>query len=593
MTFVLATDNGDKLAEMRDILETMRLPGLRVLSRAEAGVTGDVEETGGTFRENALLKARAACAASGLPSIADDSGLCVDALGGEPGVRSKRYAGGTTDSGSLCGHLLKKMADMEQRAAKFVSCIVCVFPNGDIVDATGECRGEILRERRGGGGFGYDSIFYVPKMKKSMAEMEAAEKNAVSHRGAAMRAFAAKLSRYAESHPGQALRIGIYGGSFNPPHIGHAAFAAAAYGQLKLDRLYIVPAGKPPHKALPEGSPDGAARVELARLAFGGVPRAEISDFETGREHESYTVDTVRRYAEMYPDAAIYLITGADMFVTLPEWKSAGAILREVIPAVGARGSGGDARAIRETADAVRRQYGVISEVITFEPVEISSSYLRSALADGGGREYLDERVYARIIKDRLYGARPDIGWLRERAREMLDEERIPHVEGCESEAAKLARRWGADARSAREAAILHDITKRLDPDGQALLCRRYGIAPDDIEAANPRMLHAKTGAAVARDEFGARDDVYGAIMWHTTGRADMSLLEKIIYIADYIEPTRDIDNVDRLRELAYADLDAAVAYGLELSIQDLATRGMTAHPNSLEALQFLKGKEK
>ncbi|MDR1299859.1 MAG: nicotinate (nicotinamide) nucleotide adenylyltransferase [Oscillospiraceae bacterium] len=384
----------------------------------------------------------------------------------------------------------------------------------------------------------------------------------------------------------------MYGGSFNPPHIGHAAFAAAAYGRLKLDRLYIVPAGNPPHKELPEGSPDGETRVELAKLAFGGVPRAEISDFETGRECASYTADTVRRYSEMYPTAAMYLITGADMFVTLPEWKDSGAILREVIPAVGSRGSG-DARIIRETADSLRRQYGVISEIIAFEPIEISSSYLRRALADGGGREYLDERVYARIIKDRLYGARPDLEWLRERAYGMLDEARVPHVAGCEGEAAKLARRWGADARSAREAAILHDITKRLDTAGQAQLCERYGITADDIETDNPRMLHAKTGAAVARDVFGARDDVYGAIMWHTTGREDMSLLEKVIYIADYIEPTRDFENVDRLRELAYIDLDAAVAYGLELSVADLASRGMTPHPHSLGALQFLKGTDK
>jgi nicotinate-nucleotide adenylyltransferase len=201
--------------------------------------------------------------------------------------------------------------------------------------------------------------------------------------------------------------------------------------------------------------------------------------------------------------------------------------------------------------------------------------------------------VYARIIKDRLYGARPDLSWLRDRAREMLDEARVPHVDGCEAEAAELARRWGADERSAREAAILHDITKRLDPAGQALLCERYGIEPDDIEAANPKLLHAKTGAAVARAVYGARDDVYGAILWHTTGREGMSLLEKIVYIADYIEPTRDFEGVDRLRETAYADLDAAVAHGLELSVRDLDSRGMTPHPNSLRALQFLKGTDR
>jgi nicotinate-nucleotide adenylyltransferase len=583
MTFVLATKNSGKLEEMRAVLSGM---GHGLIPCSEAGADAEVDETGDTFRENALLKARAACGATGLPAIADDSGLCVGALNGEPGVYSKRYAGEGADDGGRCDFLLKKLENTEHRSAKFVSNIVCVFTNGDVVEASGECRGEILREKRGGGGFGYDPVFYIPELGRSMAELMPAEKNAVSHRGAALRAFAPKLEAYLRG--GGAMKTGIYGGAFNPPHTGHVRLAEAAMERLGLDRLIVVPTGEPPHKRLPGVSPDALTRLALTRLAFADLPRADVSGCEAERAGVSYTADTVRRFRREYPGDEIYLLTGADMFLSIMDWKDSDDILRGVIPAAGAR-RGGDARSIRGAADDIERKYGVTPEIVEFEPVDVSSSHIRDALKNGGGREYLAESVYACIIRKGLYGARPELAWLRERAYAMLDDSRVAHVEGCELEAARLADRWGADERSAREAAILHDITKRLDADGQLAMCERYGVRADEIEREYPRLLHAKTGAAFARAEFAVSDAVYDAILWHTTGRADMALLEKIMYIADYIEPTRDFEDVDALRELAYSDLDAAVICGLDFSITDITSRGITPHPHSLEALRFLR----
>jgi XTP/dITP diphosphohydrolase len=193
MTFLLATGNIGKLREMRELLAPL---GYELVSPADFGLVLDVEETGETFEENARLKAKIYCAAMGFPSIADDSGLCVDALGGEPGVHSKRYGGGGLSDGELCELLLKNVENAEQRAAKFVSVIVCAFPDGGELVATGECSGEIARARRGDGGFGYDPVFYLPQLGKTMAELSPEEKNAVSHRGNALRAFAAKLTEY-------------------------------------------------------------------------------------------------------------------------------------------------------------------------------------------------------------------------------------------------------------------------------------------------------------------------------------------------------------------------------------------------------------
>ena len=156
--------------------------------------------------------------------------------------------------------------------------------------------------------------------------------------------------------------------------------------------------------------------------------------------------------------------------------------------------------------------------------------------------------MYSQIIRYRYYSAQPELSWLREKAYAWLKPKRIAHVAGCESEAVKLAMRWGEDPETAAEAGILHDITKKLNFEEQLILCGKYGIINDNLELGSPKLLHAKTGAALARDLFGVSDRVYNAIRWHTTGKPDMTLLEKIIYLADYIEPTRDFPGVEKLR---------------------------------------------
>ena len=193
MTFVLASNNKKKLAELRDILSAL---GLEVISLAEAGVSESPEETGTTFAENALIKAAAACEATGMPCIADDSGLIVDALDGAPGVYSARYGGGDLTDEEKYLLLLENMKGKEQRSAWYVSSIACLFPNGKLLCAEGTCEGEILQKPCGNGGFGYDPIFRVSSLGKSMAEISQEEKNAVSHRGTALREFAEKLKDY-------------------------------------------------------------------------------------------------------------------------------------------------------------------------------------------------------------------------------------------------------------------------------------------------------------------------------------------------------------------------------------------------------------
>ena len=163
----------------------------------------------------------------------------------------------------------------------------------------------------------------------------------------------------------------------------------------------------------------------------------------------------------------------------------------------------------------------------------------------------------------------------------------MPHVIGCSQTAEALAKQYGADPELARRAGILHDVTKAIGPHDQLLLARHYGIVPSGQEQINPKLLHAKTGAAVARAVFGECEQVVSAIEWHTTGRANMTVLEKILYLADYMEPNRRFTGVDTLRELVWKDLDAGMELGLRMSLESLAQRGLGVDENSMAAWQF------
>ena len=193
MKLVLASKNKKKLVEMNAILSQL---GIEVCSEAEAGVDIDVEETGTTFEENSLLKAKAVMEASGMPAIADDSGLCVTCLNDAPGVYSARYGGEGLDDAGRYQLLLQNMRGQLDRSAKFVSVITCCFPNGDVITARGECPGTIAFAPRGEGGFGYDPVFFVPGLKKTFSQLTAEEKNAISHRGKALEIFKGKLEEY-------------------------------------------------------------------------------------------------------------------------------------------------------------------------------------------------------------------------------------------------------------------------------------------------------------------------------------------------------------------------------------------------------------
>ena len=193
MKVVLASKNPHKLVEISKITEKF---GFDLVLQSELGVDIDVEENGTSFEENSLIKARAVMEATGLPALADDSGIAVDALNGEPGIYSARY--GFDDTLDDWGRLLLLLKNTEhvpdgERQAQFICVISFITPDGQVIQARGEIHGELLREARGENGFGYDPIFYYPPMGLSTAEMSPEDKNRVSHRANALRVFYDKL----------------------------------------------------------------------------------------------------------------------------------------------------------------------------------------------------------------------------------------------------------------------------------------------------------------------------------------------------------------------------------------------------------------
>ena len=386
--------------------------------------------------------------------------------------------------------------------------------------------------------------------------------------------------------------IGIYGGTFNPPHLGHIRAAQMAVEALGLQQLLVIPDRIAPHKQLPEGSASPEQRLRMLELALEGEKGITVSDLELRREGPSYTYETVEQLHARYPDDQLILLMGTDMFLSFHQWRYPERILKHAQLGVFYRGTHGE-RADIDRVKAEMEQQGYTVHLLQNEVVDISSTQLRRMLAFECASPFLPKGVEAFIRENGLYGTGRSYKNLPMEELEpvvisLLKESRVRHVLGCRDTAAALAERWGVDVTDAARAGMLHDITKALDGPLQLTLCREYGTILDDFSIRYPKTLHALTGSLVAERIFGENKAVVDAIRSHTTGKADMNLLEIIIYVADYMEPNRDFPGVERLRELAFTDIHAALKLGLEYTLEHLKHQGAEVSPESRAALASL-----
>ena len=388
------------------------------------------------------------------------------------------------------------------------------------------------------------------------------------------------------------MRIGIYGGTYSPPHIGHMRAAEFAIDALKLDRLLLIPTGVSPHKEMAAGA-SSADRLRMLRISAADIEKAEVSDIEVNRSGSSYTVDTLRAIKGENPDSQLVLLMGTDMFTSFLSWREPDAILELAALAVFCRGEKGEAARIG-AQKAVLEAMGARVELVENPVTAISSTDLRRMLIFGCADSFLMPGVGDYIRSNGLYGTGKDrknlsMEELETEVVSLLNPNRVAHVLGCRDCAMELARLYGENEVDAARAGLLHDITKAIDGPLQLTLCAEYGIVLDTFSQRFPKTLHALTGSLVAQRIFGENERVGSAICLHTTGRADMTLLEKIIYIADYVERNRDFPGVEEMRQLAYTDLDKAVLMGLESAVAHVRRQGQDLAPATIEALEFLQ----
>lgn len=387
-------------------------------------------------------------------------------------------------------------------------------------------------------------------------------------------------------------RIGIFGGTFNPVHIGHIQAAKQALTALHLDRVLLIPDHIAPHKELPTGSPTPQQRLDMLRIAVQDCPGLEISDIELRREGVSYTYLTIQELKRMYPHDQLVLLMGTDMFTSFDSWRNPEEILKNASLGVFCRGDKKEKQAIADQKERMEAM-GAQVELAHNDVIAISSTQMRRLLAFRCAGSFLPEGVLEYIREYRLYNTRAQWKNLPMEALEpivlsLLNPNRVAHVLGCRDTAVALAKRWGADETDAARAGILHDITKAIDGPLQLTLCEAYGKILDDFSRKYPKTLHALTGSLVAERIFGENKAVVDAIAYHTTGKADMNLLEMIIYVADYMEPNRDFPGVETLRQLAFSDIQAALRLGLEMTMEHLKEQGSEVSPASREALAWL-----
>lgn len=380
------------------------------------------------------------------------------------------------------------------------------------------------------------------------------------------------------------MRIGIFGGTFNPPHLGHKHLAGEIKERAGLDKIIIIPASVPPHK-LSKDLADGAHRMKMCELLF-SEDFYEISDIELKRQGKSYTVGTVAELKKLYPEDELFLIIGADMLMSFDKWYRYENILADVRLCVTVRDDEVKTADLCAFAKNVFKLDSKKKEIIIadVEPWICSSTDVRNRFflgLDASDLISVDVFNYARL--NLLYES-PYMEYKR-LLREKLDDYRFLHSLNVAESAAMLAQLYGGDENKAYFAGLVHDIMKNASREEQLQIMEKGGIILSRTEKNNPKLWHAMAGEAYLRIKSDITDkEILSAVRYHTTGRAGMTLLDKIIYIADYISAERSYPDVDVMRELALKkSLDEAALYALKYSFTSLSREERLIHPDSVE----------
>lgn len=384
-------------------------------------------------------------------------------------------------------------------------------------------------------------------------------------------------------------RMALFGGTFDPIHTAHVSMALRLVDALELDGVLLMPTYVPPHK-IRESMASTAHRLAMCRLAAAEHPQLQVSELELERQGASFTADTLEALSALYPDTKWYLITGADMFCTLRTWHRFEDIARMAVLCTVAREGTDTARLLAYATGLEAEGY---STYVDEQPVQtVSSTEIRHRAAEGLSLDGLVPPSVGEYIRAHGLYKQEDEMDTRTRdeqfieiIRTRLSDYRFRHSLCVADEAARLARKYGADAEKAYTAGILHDIMKDADENTQLQMLSEFAIIPDETARASRTLWHAITGAAFIEHILGVDDgDILQAVRYHTTGRAGMSLLQKVLFVADFTSADRTYPDVDVMRRLADESLDKAIVYGIDYTIRELLAGGRPIHPDTVAA---------
>ncbi len=384
-------------------------------------------------------------------------------------------------------------------------------------------------------------------------------------------------------------RMALFGGTFDPIHESHVSMALRLAQRLELDRVVLMPTFVPPHK-IKESMAPAEDRLAMCRLVAQEHPVLDVSDMELRRGGASFTVDTLSALHEQYPDTRWYLFTGADMFCTLRTWHRFEDIARMAVLCTVPR-EGTETARLHAYAAALRAD-GIDCYVDDTPEQPISSTDIRRRLAAGESLDGLVPQKVAAYIRDRGLYRQADGMQTQSRdeqfteiIRARLSDYRFHHSLCVAKEAARLAEKYGADPAKAYTAGLLHDVMKDTDKKAQLQILADFAILLDGVEQGSPTLWHAHCGEVFIRHILSVEDTaILDAVRYHTTGRAGMSTLEKVLFVADFTSADRSYPDVDVMRRLSDVSLEDAMQYGIAYTIQELVKDGRAVHPDTLAA---------
>lgn len=400
------------------------------------------------------------------------------------------------------------------------------------------------------------------------------------------------------------MKTVLFGGGFDPPHLGHERALKNLLSHLSPDRVVVLPAGTPPHKDL-SGGADGEGRMAMCRAAFAdeGV-NVVFSDYDLKQAGKCYSYHALMHFQKEDPNGVIFLYVGTDQLLAFETWYRFEDILKSAHLAVMSRD--GDRASLEKKKEQLERDYNARVILLEEEPIVISSAEIRREIGSRGFSDFVSPGVNEIITRHGFYGSRLNErrGAVLDRIAAALDGERMTHTLGMERETVRLAAILDYPADKIRLAALLHDLTRRWRDEDQIAFLRDVGerITPDD--EATPVVLHGRSAAVIAEREFGLDPVLCDAIRYHTTGREKMTLPDKILFYADFIEDTRRHAVCQQARRLFYAGLpegknerleylDESIVANLKSTVSHLRQKNVPVHPLTLAALKGLTNDQK